>query len=263
MDRQLTIHTCAVGPGQISSANLDVDGRPMTMRLCGGKESSLADSRHRLCIVSKPVGPLASSHGSPRSSNVVELWQKHWVIVHFSKVRCAVADVPQSENRPLSMLPCVSVQRDSDHGRPVLMLTLLRKGIAGMKHRGDADLLPAQDKGRAADVTQSLSYFGAVRGVLMIASQYTAMPTDCVLRHLRTFDGLKIITSGTTRRHRTSTSCAGADERRCMACDARGTCGEYTIDFTLCKRCSDSSGAQVGATPLQSGRPLASRALQL
>ena len=59
------------------------------MRLCRGKEGSLAGSTHRFCIISKPVAPRAPEPGSPRSPTIVELWQKHWVIVQFAKVRFA------------------------------------------------------------------------------------------------------------------------------------------------------------------------------
>jgi len=76
-----------VGPGHISSVGLEVDGLPFAMRLCSGKESSLVGSRHRICITSRPVAPPGSEPASPRSTTVVELWQKHWVIVQFHKVR--------------------------------------------------------------------------------------------------------------------------------------------------------------------------------
>ena len=151
-----------MGPGQISSAGLEVDGLPFSMRLCSGKEGSLAGSTHRLCIVSKPVAP---EPGSPRTGTVVELWQKHWVIVQFRKVRdCMFKRIGRLRQQ-------VTGLQGEDKSPLAGRLTQEATACCPEKHSvayqvalRDAMWSVPQDRGGAAEVMVTPSNFGAVRG---------------------------------------------------------------------------------------------------
>ena len=80
-----------------------MDGLPVKQRyLCSSGTPTLLGTRHRLCIISRPVA--RPSPGNGAAAVAPRLWQRQWVVIEFGKVR----------GRPGAMLLAWSALCDRD-----------------------------------------------------------------------------------------------------------------------------------------------------
>ncbi len=75
----------AVPAGKARTVGVEVDGLPFAQRcLCSSGTPTLLGTRHRLCVISRPVSRSAPGNGAPAAAP--QLWQRQWVIIEFGKV---------------------------------------------------------------------------------------------------------------------------------------------------------------------------------